>query len=443
MNDYVGDFDVRADAQARDRQLLARLVGRLGPYVQDNHIKHSRVRRVLDSLRLEDGRRATLEVQAKEVLIAAGIELVEDDPLPAVSGRQDPLGEMVSPSVSEGPPRDGVDAHQAGQRSADTVAPGSEGSEAFEPFGTKIDPVFARTAARSFLARRRRRAPGGLLLSAEEEVGLAILMRSPDGDMSADLPAGYRNSLPDACEAALAHDALVMHNVRLVWSIAKRYDGQRDVMDMEDIVSYGHIGLLRAVQKFDPEKGFKFSTYATWWIRQAISRSVMDFGRAIRIPVHMGEKINRTRAAYASTQGKNLSPTVARLASMTGFDEAEIHRHLNWLRGVHSLDALVGDSGSTLGQLLVASGDDANGLSGVEGRLLRDDLDVALQTITEREACVIRLRFGLVDGEPWTLDQIGRELNVTRERIRQIEKKALEKLRGSPEVAALRIHVGL
>jgi RNA polymerase sigma factor (sigma-70 family) len=437
----VDGFEVSAEAQASDRPLLARLVGRLGPYVRDNHIKQSRVRRVLDSLHLEDDRRAVVEKQITQALIAAGIGLVHDDNAPGLAVSDLPTPTTAT-SVLEKQPPDDAGPSRAGEASELEAAEARAAeSEAFETLGTQIDTVVARTAARAFLARRQHRTPGAVLLSPEQEAGLAILMRNPDADPSADLPPGYRKSLPDGSEAARAHDALVIHNVRLVWSIAKRYDGQLDVLDLEDIASYGHIGLLRAVQKFDPTMGFKFSTYATWWIRQSVSRAVMDFGRAIRIPVHMGEKINRTQAAYTSCQTTNLTPTVFRLAAMTGFDEMEIRRHLNWLRRIHSLDAPVGDSGFTLGQLLPAADDDVNSLSGVERRELRADIDLALRIITEREASVLRMRFGLVDGEPWTLEHIGRELDVTRERIRQIEKKAMETLQNSPQMAGLRIHI--
>jgi len=212
---------------------------------------------------------------------------------------------------------------------------------------------------------------------------------------------------------------------------------------VDDIVSYGYFGLIRAVQKFDVTKGLKFSTYATWWIRQSVLRSIMDFGRAIRLPVHVGEKINRTRAASERIQIRGQWPTVARLAAETGYRQDEIRKHLDWLRGVHSLDAPVGVNGATLSDFLVDHRQDDGGLSGLEHQLMRENIDELLGSLSERERGVIVLRYGLQGDDPWTLDAIGREMNVTRERIRQIEGKAMGKLRGSTLLSGLRIYVDL
>lgn len=452
--------EMTATNQATDRSLLARLVGRLGPYIQDDCLRRSRLLRVLDTLHVDATARIEIELQVLAALAAARIELVVDDEPPSLlPPAERPSQEGDSPDVThdarsasafDSPPAAvdwpiesnlGEDAEADEFLTFEEVAPAPE---AFECLGTNIDAASAVAAARRRLDLDRFvGSPQRVLLSAEEEVGLALLMRGDRGETSEDLPADFRTSIPDGSEAAKAHDALAVHNILLVWSIAKRFQGQADMFDLEDIVSYGHLGLLRAVRKFDASKGFKFSTYATWWIRQSITRAIHDFGRTIRIPVHMGERINKTRAARMRLYDRNTRPTAARLAAETGFTESEVKQHLLWLRGVYSLDAKVGDDTATLKDFLVDRDEHIDGLYGVERRQLRKEIDAMLAGLSEREARIIRLRFGFADGEIWTLDQIGKSLGRTRERIRQIESKSLTKLRHPSRNYGLRNYVGL
>jgi RNA polymerase sigma factor (sigma-70 family) len=227
-----------------------------------------------------------------------------------------------------------------------------------------------------------------------------------------------------------------VHNIRLVWSIAKSYFGLPAFAD-QDMVQYGMPGLIRAVQKFDPGNGTKFSTYATWWIRQSITRAIADDGRLIRLPVHLHEKAQRTKNAYARLEARGVRPTRLRLAAETGFTEEEIGRHFEYLRGVISLDVTVGDGAdSTLRDFQAYHPSGEGGLDAVDSDALRNGVQTVLLTLNPREAEVIRLRHGFVDDEEWTLERIGEKYGLTRER--QIESKAMSKLREPQRCLQLR-----
>lgn len=323
----------------------------------------------------------------------------------------------------------------------------AEAAESEEPEGPgELDDTAGRAAARlaaraetggpsADLFRQYLREIGRIpLLTAAEEVELA---RRVEAGLFAEEKLG---STPDL-DSRLAHDLdrlvvmgrmakrrLIEANLRLVVSVAKRYVGRG--LTMLDLVQEGNLGLIRAVEKFDYARGYKFSTYATWWIRQAMSRALADQARTIRVPVHVVELINRVvRVQRRMLQERGYEPTPEEVAAHLELPPERVGEVLRLAQEPVSLHAPVGEEDDVALGDLIEDGDAASPVESAAFLLLREHLEAVLSTLGERERKVVQLRYGLADGRPRTLEEIGRLFGVTRERIRQIESKTLNKLR--------------
>jgi RNA polymerase primary sigma factor len=254
------------------------------------------------------------------------------------------------------------------------------------------------------------------LLSPQEEIDLAL--RIADGDMA-------------------AREHMIRANLRLVVSIAKKYTNRG--LQFLDLIQEGNIGLMKAVEKFEYRRGYKFSTYATWWIRQAITRAIADQARTIRIPVHMIETINKlTRTSRSLVQELGREPTAKEIGERMDLSASKVRKIMKIAQEPISLETPIGEEeDSHLGDFI----EDKNAVSPVESVIstnLREQTSMVLNTLSPREELVLRMRFGVGEGSEHTLEEVGRSFNVTRERIRQIESKALRKLRHPSRAAKLK-----
>ncbi|WP_437113789.1 RNA polymerase sigma factor [Streptomyces roseoverticillatus] len=327
-------------------------------------------------------------------------------------------------------------ASRAAESEAETETEAETEAESEPPRAASADSVRPDTGGPSSdLFRQYLREIGRIpLLSAAEEVELARcveaglfaeekLAGAPDLDSQLALDLDRLVVL-----GRMAKRRLIEANLRLVVSVAKRYIGRG--LTMLDLVQEGNLGLIRAVEKFDYARGYKFSTYATWWIRQAMSRALADQARTIRVPVHVVELINRVvRVQRRMLQERGYEPTADEVAAHLDLTQERVSEVLRLAQEPVSLHAPVGEEDDVALGDLIEDGDAASPVESAAFLLLREHLEAVLSTLGERERKVVQLRYGLVDGRPRTLEEIGRIFGVTRERIRQIESKTLNKLR--------------
>ncbi len=372
----------------------------------------------------------------------AADEPAEADEDEAEGEAEEPVAKVAAEGVPAADDEEIAEPSEKDKASGDFVWDEEE-SEALRQARKDAELTASADSVRAYLKQIGKVA----LLNAEEEVELAkrieaglyaTQLMAELADKGEKLPAAQRRDMAWICrDGDRAKNHLLEANLRLVVSLAKRYTGRG--MAFLDLIQEGNLGLIRAVEKFDYTKGYKFSTYATWWIRQAITRAMADQARTIRIPVHMVEVINKLgRIQRELLQDLGREPTPEELAKEMDITPEKVLEIQQYAREPISLDQTIGDEGdSQLGDFIEDS-EAVVAVDAVSFTLLQDQLQSVLETLSEREAGVVRLRFGLTDGQPRTLDEIGQVYGVTRERIRQIESKTMSKLRHPSRSQVLR-----
>ena len=384
---------------------------------------------------------------AAEELVAADLDLEDLETVAEEEAGTEPagVGEEASAPAAEGEGADDEDITEPSDKdkSSGDFVWDEEESEALRQARKDAELTASADSVRAYLKQIGKVA----LLNAEEEVelakrieaGLYATQKMAEGaEQGVKLPVQQRRDMQWICrDGERAKNHLLEANLRLVVSLAKRYTGRG--MAFLDLIQEGNLGLIRAVEKFDYTKGYKFSTYATWWIRQAITRAMADQARTIRIPVHMVEVINKLgRIQRELLQDLGREATPEELAKEMDITPEKVLEIQQYAREPISLDQTIGDEGdSQLGDFIEDS-EAVVAVDAVSFTLLQDQLQSVLETLSEREAGVVRLRFGLTDGQPRTLDEIGQVYGVTRERIRQIESKTMSKLRHPSRSQVLR-----
>ena len=373
-------------------------------------------------------------------------DLVEDDldveDLADVEAEPAAVAEAAGADIPVGDDDEIAEPSEKDKASGDFVWDEEE-SEALRQARKDAELTASGDSVRAYLKRIGKVA----LLNAEEEVELAkrieaglyaTQLMAEIAERGEKLPAAQRRDMAWICrDSVRAKNHLLEANLRLVVSLAKRYTGRG--MAFLDLIQEGNLGLIRGVEKFDYTKGYKFSTYATWWIRQAITRAMADQARTIRVPVHAVEMINKLgRIQRELLQDLGREPTPEELAKEMDITPEKVLEIQQYAREPISLDQTIGNEGD--GQLgdFIEDSEAVVAVDAVSFILLQDQLQSVLETLSEREAGVVRLRFGLTDGRPRTLDEIGQVYGVTRERIRQIESKTMSKLRHPSRAQVLR-----
>jgi RNA polymerase primary sigma factor len=369
-------------------------------------------------------------------------EPAADEAEETADGAKKPIESAAVPAAPAEAEEDITEPSEKDKASGDFVWDEEE-SEALRQARKDAELTASADSVRAYLKQIGKVA----LLNAEEEVELAkrieaglysTQLMSEFAEKGEKLTTAQRRDYTWICrDGDRAKNHLLEANLRLVVSLAKRYTGRG--MAFLDLIQEGNLGLIRAVEKFDYTKGYKFSTYATWWIRQAITRAMADQARTIRIPVHMVEVINKLgRIQRELLQDLGREPTPEELAKEMDITPEKVLEIQQYAREPISLDQTIGDEGdSQLGDFIEDS-EAVVAVDAVSFTLLQDQLQSVLETLSEREAGVVRLRFGLTDGQPRTLDEIGQVYGVTRERIRQIESKTMSKLRHPSRSQVLR-----